>query len=206
VVPSIDDLRKVISSAPMSVALIAMNVAIFVVVTIDSRLLDVLALAPDWSGLRVRPWTALTVFFTAEALGHLAVGVLVLGIIGVRFERIAGAVHVLGVYLLAGLAGSLALVATAAATGFDEPSVGASAAFLGLVGALAVCPRAIWGRLAVDKILLIVFVIQLAAPVVGIGDWVSSAAHLAGLAVGAVYGYLLQHAPTSQRRPADVSG
>jgi membrane associated rhomboid family serine protease len=120
---------------------------------------------------------------------------------GVRFERVAGAGHVLGVYLFAGLVGSLALVTTGAVTGFDEPSVGASAAFLGFVGALAVLPRAAWGkRLEVGKIVVVVLATQVLVPAIGIGDWVSSAAHVAGLAVGAGYGYLLVRSDSSERR------
>lgn len=173
----------------LSAVLIAVNLAVFAAVTIDRGLLDVLALPPDWSGLLEQPWTLLTVFFTAEQLFHIAGAVLVIGLFGARFERVAGSVHVLGVYLLAGLVGSIALVATAVVTGFDEPSVGASAAFLGLMGALAACPRQAWGaKLPVDKIVVAVIVVQL-APVVGIGGWMSSVAHLVGLAVGGAYGY-----------------
>lgn len=114
----------------------------------------------------------------------------------------------LGVYLAAGLAGSLALVATNAALGYVEPSVGASAAFLGLVGALAVCPRDAWGpKLAVDKIMVVVLVIQL-VPALGIGfgdgDWSSSAAHVVGLAVGATYGYFLRPRTTTALQEANV--
>jgi len=203
--PSIGDLRAVVDSAWMSAALIGVNVAVFVAVTLDDRLLDVLALPPDWSGLLEQPWTALTVFSTAEALIHISVAVVFIGIFGARFERVAGARHVLGVYLLAGLAGSLALVATAAATGFDEPSVGASAAFLGLMGALATSPREAWGaKLPVDKLVVVVLVMQL-GPAIGIGEWVSSAAHVVGLGVGAAYGYRVRPTNTDQqparRRP-----
>jgi membrane associated rhomboid family serine protease len=94
-----------------------------------------------WAGVADQPWTLLTVCVTGEALLHLVVAVLVIGLVGSRFERLVGAAHVVAVYLLAGLAGSCAFVATAAATGYDEPSVGASVAFLGLVGALAASPR-----------------------------------------------------------------
>lgn len=203
--PSIDDLRAAITSAPMSAVLIAVNLAVFAAVTIDRGLLDVLALPPDWSGVAGQPWTVLTVFFTAEVLIHIAGTVLIIGYFGVRFERFAGSVHVLAVYLLAGLAGSLALVATAVATGFEEASVGASAAFLGLMGALAVCPRQTWGpKLPVDKVVVAVLVIQF-APVVGFGDWVSSVAHLVGLVVGGAYGYRVRVA-MGRRPPAAVSG
>jgi membrane associated rhomboid family serine protease len=195
------DLRAAISSAPMSAALIALNVTVFMAVNIEGRLLAIFALPSDWAGLLEQPWTLLTVFFTAEVLIHIAVAVLIIGLIGPKFERVAGPVHVLGVYLLAGLAGSLALIATAAATGYDETSVGASAAFLGLLGALAASPRGAWGtKLAVDKWVIVVIVIQLVAPVAGIGggQWVSSAAHLVGLAVGGAYGYLLRAKAASE--------
>lgn len=49
------NLRAVITSAPMSAALIAVNVAVFVVVGIESGLLDVLALPPDWAGVIDQP-------------------------------------------------------------------------------------------------------------------------------------------------------
>jgi membrane associated rhomboid family serine protease len=186
------DLRAAITSAPMSGLLIALNVAAFAAITVEGRLLDVLALQPGWSALADQPWTLVTVSFASSEVLHLAVAVLVIGLFGPRFERLAGSALVLGVYLLAGLAGSIALVATAAATGFDGPSVGASAAFLGLVGALATSPREAWGAgLPVHKVVIVVLVIQVIAPILGIGDWVSSAAHTAGLAVGTASAHLL---------------
>lgn len=197
--PSIDDLRAAISSAPVATALIALNLVVFVAVNVEGRLLDVLGLPPDWAGLLEQPWTVLTVFFTAEMLIHVAGAVLVIGLFGARFERIAGSGHALGVYLLAGLAGSLALVATAVATGFDEPSRGASAAFFGLLAALAACSREAWGpKLHVEKVVAVVVLMQL-APLVGIGDWVSSAAHLAGMGVGAAYGHRLRSVASVRR-------
>ena len=76
-----------------------------------------------------------------------------LAVVGARLERLACAGHTLAVYLLAGVAGSLAFVATAGPTGYDEASVGASAAFLGLVGTLAAGPRETWGAgLPLDKV------------------------------------------------------
>jgi membrane associated rhomboid family serine protease len=133
------------------------------------------------------------------------VAVLAIGLFGPKFERAAGSVHVLTMYLLAGLAGSLAIIVTSTLTGLDEPSVGASAAFLGLVGALAASPRGAWGaKLPMDKIVIVVLVIQL-APVAGIGDWASSSAHLVGLAVGVTYGYLLRSTTISERREPSIS-
>jgi membrane associated rhomboid family serine protease len=186
--------------------LLASNLTVFVAVSIEPRLLDVLALPSDWAGLAEQPWTLVTAFFTAEALAHVAVAVLVIGLVGGRFERVAGSAQVPAVYVVAGLAGSLAFVAAVGVTGVDDPSVGASAAFLGLVGALAASPRDAWGaKLALGKVVVVVLVIQLVAPAAGLGDWVSSAAHLAGLAVGAAFGYLLRPTTTSQLREARAS-
>jgi membrane associated rhomboid family serine protease len=86
-----------------------------------------------------------------------------------------------------------------------EPSVGASAAFLGLVGALAASPPSAWGtKLPLGKIVVVVLVVQLVAPAVGIGDWLSSAAHLTGLAVGLAYGYLLRPRTSRERQAASI--
>lgn len=193
VMPSIGDLRATITSAPMSAILIVVNAAVFVAVTIEDRLLDVLALPPSWAGIAEQPWTLFTVFFSTYAWFHVGAAILVIAVFGVRLERVVGAGHVLAVYMLAGLAGSVAIVTTAPLTGFDETALGASAAFLGLVGALAVLPRSAWGkRLEVNKWVVVVLATQILVPVVGVGDWVSSAAHVAGLAVGAGYVYLLR--------------
>jgi membrane associated rhomboid family serine protease len=197
------DRRTTITSTPMSVALLVVNLAVFVAVSVETDLLAVLALPPDWAGVSEQPWTVLTVFFTSEALIHIAAALLVIGLFGTMLERVAGPAHLLAVYLLGGLAGSLALLTAGAATGFDEPSVGASAAFLALMGALVALPRRTWGdRLPMDKVVVVLLVIQV-APAVGIGEWVSSAAHLTGLAVGAGYGYLLR--PRAARELRDTT-
>ena len=186
------NVRGAAATAPISTALIVLNVVVFGAINLDARLFDVVSLPPNWEGVAAQPWTLLTVFFSTQVLVHIAGTVLIIGLFGPRIERFAGSAHLLGVYLLAGLAGSLALLATAEATGFDARSVGPSAAFLGLVGALAALPRRAWGDgLPLDKVVIVLLVAQL-APVMGIGDWVSSAAHTAGLAVGVGYGYLLR--------------
>ena len=176
----------------MAKALIVVNVLVFIAINLDARLFEVVSLPPSWEGVATQPWTLLTVFFSTQVFIHIAGTVLIIGLFGPRIERFVGSAHLLGVYLLAGLAGSLALVATAETTGFDARSLGPSAAFLGLVGAVtALRPRA-WGdKLSLDKLVVVLLVAQL-TPVVGFGDWVSSAAHAAGLAIGFGYGYLLR--------------
>ncbi len=188
----IPDVRGTIAAAPISTALVVVNVLAFIAINLDARLFDVVSLPPSWEGVAAQPWTLLTVFFSTQVLVHIAGTVLMIVLFGPRIERWASSAHLLGVYLLAGLAGSLALVATAEATGFDARSLGPSAAFLGLVGAVAALPRrAWWDKLPLDKVVIVLLVAQL-APVIGIGDWVSSTAHAAGLAVGVGYGYLLR--------------
>lgn len=196
------NVRAAIAAAPVSTALIVINIMVFAAINLEDRLFDVVSLPPSWEGVAAQPWTLLTVFFSSQVVFHIALTVLVIGVFGWRVERWAGSAHVLGVYLLAGLAGSIALVTTAQAIGFDARSLGPSAAFFGLMGALTALPRrAWWSKLPLDKLVVVALLFEVASPIMGIGSWVTSAAHVTGLAVGLGYGYLLR-----SRIPAEVPG
>lgn len=101
--------------------------------------------------------------------------------------------HLLVVYVLAGVPGSLALTALAGPTGLDDLSLGASASFLGVFGAVAAlpCSRRL-ARFPVLPILAAVVLANLAGPLLGIGGWASAAAHGVGIVVGALYGWALR--------------
>lgn len=113
---------------------------------------------------------------------------------GVAVERRLGSLHLLGTYLLSGAAGSMAVATSSSAGAGDaEVSVCASAAFLGLLGAITAGPESpLVERLQLSKVVGVVLVVNLALPVLGIGHWTSSVAHVAGIAVGALYGYVLR--------------
>jgi membrane associated rhomboid family serine protease len=132
--------------------------------------------------------------FTSGHLIHVAGAVGCIFFLGGALERRVGSAHLLGIYLLAGVTGSIAVAAAASAgAGNPEVSVGASAAFLGLLGALAGRPpTALTERLHLPKIVVVVLLVNLVQPMVGIGDWTSSLAHAGGIAVGALYGHALR--------------
>jgi membrane associated rhomboid family serine protease len=176
---------------PTTIVLALLNVLAFLALTVDAELVDVLGLPAGWGELAQQPWTALTVLFASAHIAHLLVTVAVIVVAGGALERRVGSVEVLAIYLLSGLAASVAIAtAVSAGVGGSETSLGASGAFLGLVGALAVMPAstAAVARLSLSKVVVVVVVLNLLAPVLGIGDWTSTAAHVTGLTVGALYG------------------
>lgn len=169
------------------------NVGAFAALTINSRLDDVLGLPRGWSELVERPWTAFTVAFTSGHVLHVLVAVAVVFFAGGALERRMGSWHVVGVYALSGVGGSVAMASAASAAsagaGGPEVSLGASAAFLGLLGALAATADIAIERLNLSKVVVVVVGLNLLQPLAGVGEWTSSVAHVAGIAVGAVWGY-----------------
>jgi membrane associated rhomboid family serine protease len=194
--------EKWLRLGPATVALVLLNTAGFVALTVDGDLADVLGLPAGWSEIAQQPWTLLTVLFTSASVAHLLVAVAVIVLAGGALERRVGSVNVLGVYLLSGLAASLAM-ATAVSAGVTgtQTSLGASGAFLGLVAALAAMrpSTAALARLSLPKIAVAIAALNVLAPVLGVGDWTSSVAHLSGLAVGAAWGL---RARAAERVPA----
>jgi membrane associated rhomboid family serine protease len=155
---------------------------------------DVSGLPPGWDAVAQQPWTVVTVMFTSGHLIHVAGAAGCIFFLGGALERRVGSAHLLGIYLLAGITGSIAIAtATSAGAGNPEVSVGASAAFLGLLGALAGRPpTALTERLQLPKIVAVVLLVSLVQPMVGIGYWTSPLAHAGGIAVGALYGHALR--------------
>jgi len=184
---------------PATIGLALINVAVFVALATDSGLDDVLGLGRGWSEVLDRPWTLLSVAFTGTHLLHVALAVGVILLAGGALERRLGSLHLIGIYVASGVGGSVAM-ATAASAGVDtsEISLGASAAFLGLVGALAALPmEGAMARLNLPKVAVVVAGLNLVLPLLGWGDWTSSVAHLAGLAIGATWILIRSSRPSS---------
>jgi membrane associated rhomboid family serine protease len=178
---------------PVALALIAVDVAVFLALTAVPGLEEVLGLPAGWEAVADRPWTPASVIFTAGNLLHLAGAIAFILVFGRELEELAGGIHLLVVYVLAGLAGSLALTTLAGPTGLEGLSLGASASFLGLFGAIAVLPASErLERFPVGPILAAIVLVNVAGPLMDIGGWASSAAHGAGLTVGALYGWTLR--------------
>jgi membrane associated rhomboid family serine protease len=189
-------LARVVSS-PAVLTLIGINIAVFVAQLIRNDVADALVLHSG-AALTERPWTLVTVFFLHELIVHIAALVLIMLVFGVALEQHVGARHVALIYLAAGLVGSLAIVLTSGALGLAERMVGSSAAFHGIIAAfIALQPDAVVLRSKAKTWLIVLVVANLVlmfptdlfptdfTPLSGAG-------HLAGLAVGFLYGRQLR--------------
>jgi membrane associated rhomboid family serine protease len=134
-------------------ALIAINVAVFVVTSVSSgrvtlfsggqtRIYDDFALVPP-AVAHGDIWRLLTAAFLHYGILHIGFNMYALFIIGPVVERALGRWRYLAVYLLAGIGGSIFTVAFAAPA---SQSAGASGAIFGLFGAVYVLQRRVGQR------------------------------------------------------------
>lgn len=106
---------KELKNSPAVLSIIAVLVVVYVAQLVSSEVADGLSLPGHTEGLGDRPWSPLTVMFVHELLVHIALMVLMLAAFGTLLEQSARALDVIVVYLLAGVAGSLAILAAVAA-------------------------------------------------------------------------------------------
>ena len=132
-------------------------------------------------------WRLITPIFIHVSLLHLAINCYSLYIIGPQVEIPFGYARFLLIYLLSGVAGVVLSFTLS-----PNPSVGASGAIFGLVGALAFYlyrHRAAFGQMGRQRFLnlLIIIGINLAigASAAAIDNW----GHLGGLLAGAILGW-----------------
>lgn len=166
--------------------ILAVLVVVFIAQGVYSSVGDWLSLPGEAAALSQRPWSPLTVMFLHELVVHVALMVLMLAVFGALLENTARSWDVVAVYLLAGLAGSLAIMAFVAVFPTDETIVGASAAVFGVAAAVLVMDLSarILGGTAKQWLAMLVginVVFLLTMPLGSVG-------HLTGLAVGAGYG------------------
>ncbi len=152
-----------------------------------------------------RLWTLLTSMFLHGGLFHFLGNMLYLWIFGDNVEDAFGRIGYLGVYLVSGLLGSLSQIAVA--PGSTIPTIGASGAISGVMGAYFVLfPRA--RVLTLVPVFFFLRFLYLPAPVL-LGFWIvfqllhgcSSApdaggvayfAHIGGFGAGALFGLLIK--------------
>jgi membrane associated rhomboid family serine protease len=188
--------------SPAVLPLIAVLVIVFVAQLATPGLGDRLSLPGSAADLGDRPWSPLTVMFVHDNIVHLVVMVVMLAGFGALLEQRARSVDVVAVYLIAGLAGSLAVVATLAAFETDGTLVGASAAVFGVAAAaLVMRPSSrILGGTATQWLVALVainIVFLLSQPL-------SSVAHLTGVAVGVAYGSVLMQGTRANPATSDA--
>lgn len=135
-------------------------------------------------------WRFLTPIVLHGGLIHLGVNSYSLYVLGPTTERFYGSLRFLAIYLLAGFAGSLASYLRSPGL-----SIGASGAIFGLVGALAAffySARSVIGGEAAQQQIKQLIAMAAINIVIGLSvQVVDNAAHLGGLAAGAVAGYTL---------------
>ncbi len=200
---------------PMTMALIAMNVVVFVAMVasgvsfVQPTTADLLKWGADWGPqtLGAQPWRALTSNYVHIGIIHILLNMWCLWNLGFIAERIFGKFTFLLAYTICGLAGSVASL-------WWHPMVvgaGASGAIFGIAGALITALYL--GRLPVSREALrptLKSVVSFAVYNLFIGaasGFVDNSAHIGGLvmglALGAVLGRVLMDEP-DRRKTAEV--
>jgi membrane associated rhomboid family serine protease len=179
----------------VSLVLIALNVAVFVLELLGSDL------APRFGNLAGLPgligvadgeyYRLLTSAFLHAGALHLAFNMFALASLGPVLESTLGRVRFLALYLLSALGGSTLSFL------LSEPNqlgVGASGAIFGLFGAYYVVARRRGGETrSIVTLLVVNLVITFTIPII---DW---RAHLGGLVVGGAVAAALAYAPRANR-------
>lgn len=143
-------------------------------------------------------WRLLTATFLHLDLIHLLFNMYALYLFGPTLEGLLGRARFSALYLVSGLGGS---AASYAFSDVLQPSIGASGAVFGLLGAFLVVARRT-GRDA--RSLYVILALNLAYGFYASGiDW---RAHLGGLVAGVLTGTALAYAPAERRTPVQVAG
>ncbi|HZD87032.1 MAG TPA: rhomboid family intramembrane serine protease [Gaiellaceae bacterium] len=176
-------------SAPITKALIAINVAIYLVgaaqgggisdpgasIVRPGSLYRHAVLYGPWVG-HGGWWRLVTSMFLHENLLHIGFNMFALWLIGTPVEQYLGRARYVGLYFAAGLAGSAGALLQAPLT----PTLGASGAIFGVLGAMLIIEWQATGRLAGNAMTWIVInlVISFAVPNISWGG------HIGGLVGG----------------------
>lgn len=135
-------------------------------------------------------WRLLTATFLHGNLLHILFNGYALYLLGQEVERVFGASRFLATYFLAGLSGSIASYALSV-----QPSVGASGAIFGLIGALSIfyyLNRQVLGDAGRSQLQSMATIVVLNL-LIGFGGQgvIDNFAHIGGLIGGAIAGWML---------------
>ena len=182
-VPRAPQTRLAGTEALVTKGLIAINVVIYLITASQGRGLNspggnlftkMLLFGPfvaggDW-------WRLITAAFLHADLIHLGVNMLVIWWFGAALEEYLGPARYIGLYLASGLAGSAGALLQAPL----EPTVGASGAFFGILGAVAILEWQSTGRVGGNAVALIAINLALSFAIPN----VSWGGHVGGLVGG----------------------
>jgi membrane associated rhomboid family serine protease len=148
--------------------------------------------AGDW-------WQPLTSMFTHVEIIHIGFNMLALWILGPQLEAVLGRTRFILLYLLSGLVGSATVYWFSAET---TPTLGASGAIFGLMGALLVVAL----KVGSDVNQLLVWIGINFALTFFAGANISWQGHLGGFVGGIVLGSVLVYAPRQRRTAWQAAG
>jgi membrane associated rhomboid family serine protease len=203
--------RVAVSGAPVTWALVGLNVAFYLVEWVYPKIVDYLIMVGRFPDASLNQWIGvaqgqyyrlLTSAFLHEpgfsgfGPAHILFNMWALIIVGPPLERLLGRVRYLAVYLLSALGGAVFFYYAAPVS---ARALGASGAIFGLFGAWFVVSR----RLRVDvRGVLILIAINLALPLfVGGIAWQD---HVGGLITGGLITAAYAYAPRDRRAPVQV--
>lgn len=205
------DLRTIAKGTPVTIALIAVNVAVFLLSylltgsaarTYNMQALSLYTLAiGHW-------WTLVISMFMHGSVMHILFNMVSLYWLGLVLERLLGSGRFCALYFVSGIAGGLTYVAWSYLTGRMGWAIGASGAIFGLFGAygaimLAESRHPLLFPQAAAKSQLTQFVGLLLFNVIyGFTGGIAWQAHFGGLVSGAILGYLMYRALRRRRMGA----
>lgn len=186
-------LAQRLGAFPATFGLIGFTTAIFILQFLSTTLFG-----QDWlleTGAKYGPlmaagewWRFLTPVFLHANLFHIFVNMYSLYALGPAVERFFEARRMLALYLLSGIGGVILSLAFS-----PDPSVGASGAIFGLLGALAAffyLHRAAFGRFGMVQLRQLIFVALLNL-MLGLSPGIDNWGHVGGLVTGALLTLLL---------------
>ncbi len=196
-------------AAPVTAALVAINVVVYLITVAQGPG----GMSPGGAllnkgllyGVNVGQgeyWRLFTVMFLHGSVLHIAFNMFALWWLGSIVEQLIGPLRFLLVYLASGLAGSAGALLY---SGLQTPTVGASGAIFGIMGALLVLEFMQTGSLAGQAMSMIVINLVISFSIAGI----SIGGHLGGLVGGIVATFALAKTRYMQPRwigPALVVG
>jgi membrane associated rhomboid family serine protease len=182
--------RSLGSTPYVTAALIAANVVVFLIDMLSGTVNGLGTLGEDWAlyGPSVAAgdwWRPLTVGFVHAGLIHIGFNMLLLYQLGTLLEPALGRIRFAALYLMSLLGGSFLVLVMS----YDTPTVGASGAVFGLMGAavLAFRSRGIDPfSTGIPQLLGINLLITFVA-----ARYISVGGHIGGLVAGLVGGWLL---------------
>ena len=179
--------------------LIAINVAVYIYTSFLSG--DALVTDPDITTrfgqynslvLRGEFWRLFTAMFIHANIVHIFGNMFFLLIFGLRAEDLFDLKEYLFVYFMSGLSGGLLSLML----GPNVISVGASGAIFGVLGACTIYFRRAFGQSILSALIYSFFIFA-----INVGPGVNLLAHLGGLVVGLLIGYVL----ATSRKPKSAT-